>query len=77
MRLRAFIFILLFLCTSTLTSVGDIYIYKSYLLTEYLHLLSIDKGTNEWMVTSFLLFGLLFAVVSDVKEKIKKNRKQS
>ncbi|MGN7938628.1 hypothetical protein [Virgibacillus sp. 6R] len=75
--MRAFIFILLFLCTSTLTSVGDIYIYKSYLLTEYLHLISIDKGTNEWMVTSFLLFGLLFAVVSDVKEKIKKNRKQS
>lgn len=77
MRLRVFIFILLFLCTSILTSVGDTYIYKSYLLKEYIHLLSIDKGTNEWMVTSFLLFGLLFAVVLDVKEKIKKNRKQS
>lgn len=75
--MRVFIFILLFLFTSILTSVGDTYIYKSYLLKEYILLISIDKGTNEWMVSAFLLFGLLFAVVVDVKEKIKKNRKQS
>ncbi|MDQ0230354.1 hypothetical protein [Metabacillus malikii] len=75
--MRIFMLLIVFTLVTAFVTLIDVYLYESDFFTEYMAILKIDKGTNEWMVSYFLLAGFLYTVVAEVQKRIKRKRKQS
>lgn len=70
--MRALMFLMIFFLLSLLIAQIDAYLFKSNLINQFKTLLSLDSGSNKWMIYTFLLIGFLYSVGNSVKEKLQK-----
>ncbi|ART76707.1 hypothetical protein B4U37_11935 [Sutcliffiella horikoshii] len=69
-----FFTILLFISMMLFTTILDCYYYESNILDCFTHLFIFDPGLREWMVYLTFIFGILVAVIQDVRFKNNKGR---
>lgn len=70
--MRVLMFLTIFVLLSLLIAQIDAYLYNSDLINQLKALLYIDKGSNKWMIYTFLLIGFLYSIGNSVKEKLQK-----
>jgi hypothetical protein len=75
--MRTLMFFLIFSMLTALVAQIDALIYKSNPYIELFTILRLDPGTNKWMVYVFLFCGFLYTIVTGIKNRLQRNRKNS
>lgn len=70
-------FVIIFVAMLLLIAGIDVFMYKQSLLTGFLHLFILDKGTNEGMLNVTVAFGFIASIIIDVRLKKNKGTKKS
>ncbi|NLP49200.1 hypothetical protein [Bacillus sp. RO1] len=72
-----FLTILLFFSMLIFISILDCFYYNKDVLDCFTRLFILDAGLREWMVYLTFLFGILIAIIQDLRFKNNKNRSKN